>query len=63
MKCPYCGKGAKIEDVEQNIEWSSATIYLWLSCSHCKKESGYCLEGVEDDYVDNDYDPIPGVHL
>lgn len=62
MKCPYCGKSAKIDDIEQNIEWSTATIYLWLSCPYCKKESGYRLEGIENDYVDDDYDPIEGVH-
>jgi C4-type Zn-finger protein len=63
MKCPYCGKSAKITDIEQNIEWDSATIYLWLECNNCNKESGYCLEGEVNDYVDNDYDPIEEVHL
>lgn len=62
MKCPYCGKSAKITDIEQNIEWDSATIYLWLQCETCGKESGYCMEGVADDYVDLDYDPIEDVH-
>jgi C4-type Zn-finger protein len=62
MKCPYCGKSAKIVDIEQNIEWSSATIYLWLQCEKCNKESGYVLEGTEDDYCDTDYDPINRVH-
>ena len=62
MKCPYCGKSAEIVDIEQNIEWDSATFYLRLQCKTCNKESGYCMEGGMDDYVDNDYDPIEDVH-
>ena len=62
MKCPYCGKSAKITDIEQNIEWDSAIIILWLECTSCKKESGYELEGSPDDYIDLDYDPIEEVH-
>ena len=62
MKCPYCGKSAKIADMEQNIEWNSAVIILWLECQICKKESGYQLEGEHDDYVDLDYDSIEEVH-
>ena len=62
MKCPYCGKSAKITDIEQNIEWDSAVIILWIECQTCKKESGYLLEGSPDDYVDLDYDTIEEVH-
>jgi C4-type Zn-finger protein len=62
MKCPYCGKSAEIVDIEQNIEWDSATFYLWLQCKTCNKESGYCIEGGIDDYVDTDYDPLEEVH-
>jgi len=62
MKCPYCGKSAKITDIEQNIEWDSAVIILWLECQTCKKESGYQCEGSPDDYVDLDYDSIEKVH-
>lgn len=62
MKCPYCGKSAKITDMEQNIEWNSAVIILWLECTVCKKESGYELEGSMDDYIDLDCDPIEEVH-
>lgn len=62
MKCPYCGKSTEIVDIEQNISWDRATIYLWLQCKTCKRESGYELEGLPDDYVDLDYDPIEDVH-